>query len=75
MSFTPQTFGEDVWAEHDRGAPPNWDVYTIGGFINVTPQLFADYNRQPVHGPPVPAKLALRRELGGHPVGRYRRAP
>lgn len=51
------------------------DVYWIGGFVPVTPQLFADYGREPpIYGPPLPPALALRRRLGGVPAGPYRRA-
>lgn len=31
--------------------------------------------RNPIQGPPIPTRLAIRRALGGHPVGPYRKAP
>lgn len=32
------------------------------------------YRDNPVLGPPIPWEIEMRRRLGGHPVGKYRRA-
>jgi len=61
------------------------NVQTIAGYIRLSPQLAEEINARhkaerehligPLHGPPIPARLALLRRLDGHPTGTYRRAP
>jgi hypothetical protein len=53
------------------------ELVTICGYIPLSPQIVAELRETaigPVHGPELPASLRLRRQLGGRPVGPYRRA-
>lgn len=52
------------------------DLVTISGYIPLSEELRREIELArmgPLLGPPVPAPLALRRRLGGHPFGAYRR--
>lgn len=49
----------------------------IAGYIPLSGELVREMQLTamgPEYGPPLPTHIAMRRELGGHPGGEYRRA-
>jgi hypothetical protein len=63
-------------AELDERVARYANCYTISGYVPLSLDLIREIEERalgPVHGPPEPMGLRLKRELQGHPVGKYRR--
>jgi len=52
-----------------------FNVYYVDMLINLgySREEAIYFRDNPILGPPIPRELEMRRRLGGHPVGRYRK--